>query len=128
MIINWTIRVLSYDAPHELNNWPRTHIAQILLGAASFLFTFLEVDTILLGGIPLSWAIRSLCTPWHGWQLNMSCFPINYLTCLHTATFMLFSIFSLVAVISLKILGKPLSWHEKCSLLVSVHGSKLPLP
>lgn len=42
-----------------------------------------------------------------------------YLTCLH-ATFILLSIFSLVETISLQIWERPLSWHAKCSLPVSV--------
>ena len=48
--------------------------------------------------------------------------PFFYLTCLHTITFILLSILSLVQMISLKISERPLSWHEKCSLLGSSGG------
>ena len=45
-------------------------------------------------------------------------FPL--LTCLHTTTFTLLSIFSPLEMISIKIWEKSLSWHAKCSLPVAV--------
>ena len=39
----------------------------------------------------------------------------SHITCLHTTTFALLSIFSLAEMISLKTLEKSLSWLEKCS-------------
>ena len=48
----------------------------------------------------------------------------SYLTCLHTSTLMLLSLFLLVDTISLKICERPLSWRAKCSLPVAVRGSK----
>ena len=47
-----------------------------------------------------------------------------YLTFLHTNTFILLTIFSLGESISLKIWERSLSWHAKCSLPVSIRGSK----
>lgn len=46
----------------------------------------------------------------------------SYFTCLYTATFMMLSIFSPVEIISWKIWERALSWHAKCSLLVSGPG------
>ena len=46
------------------------------------------------------------------------------LTCRHTTIFILFSIFSIGETISLKIRERPLSWRAKCSVPVSVRGSK----
>ena len=51
----------------------------------------------------------------------------SYLTCPHTTTFVLLSIFSLVETISLKIGKRPLSWHEKSLLPVPVGCSKASL-
>ena len=48
----------------------------------------------------------------------------SLLTCLHTTTFTLLSIFSLLEMISIKIWETPLSWHAKCSLPVAVRVSK----
>ena len=47
--------------------------------------------------------------------------------CLHTTTFVLLSMFSLVETISLKICARLITRHAKCSLPVSVRGSKTPL-
>ena len=52
----------------------------------------------------------------------------SYFTCLHTTAFILLSIFSLVETISLKIWERPLSWHAKCSLPISVRCSKTSTP
>ena len=46
------------------------------------------------------------------------------LTCLHTTTFTLLSIFCSLEMISLKICETPLPWHAKCSLPVAVRVSK----
>ena len=51
----------------------------------------------------------------------------SYSTCLHITTFLLLSIFSFAEEISLKIWDRPLSWHAKCSLPVSVRDSKTSL-
>ena len=51
----------------------------------------------------------------------------SYLTWRHTTTFILLRIFFLIGTISLKIWERPLSWHEKCSLPVSVRASKRSL-
>ena len=48
----------------------------------------------------------------------------SLLTCVHTTTFTLLSIVSLLQKISIKIWKTPLSWHAKCSLLVAVCVSK----
>ena len=48
----------------------------------------------------------------------------SLLTCLHTTTFTLLSIFSPLEVIRVKIWETPLSWHAKCSLPVAVRVSK----
>ena len=48
----------------------------------------------------------------------------SLLTCLHTTTFTLISIFSPLERISIKILKTPLSCHMKCSLPVAVRVSK----
>ena len=48
----------------------------------------------------------------------------SLLTCLHTTTFTLLSIFSPLEVISIKIWETPLPWHAKCSLRVAVGVSK----
>ena len=53
----------------------------------------------------------------HGRQPEVRLF--FHWTSLHTATFILLSIFSLVEAISVKIWERPLSWHAKCSLPVS---------
>ena len=50
-----------------------------------------------------------------------------YFTCLHTTTFLLLGIFSLVETISSKIWQRLITWHAKCSLPVCVHGSKTVL-
>ena len=50
------------------------------------------------------------------------------LTCLHTTTFTLLSIFSPSEMISIKIWETPLSWHVKCSLPVAVRVSKTRVP
>ena len=47
-----------------------------------------------------------------------------YLTCLHTTTVTLLSIFSLVETISSKIWERPLSWQAKCSLPFSSMAQK----
>ena len=49
------------------------------------------------------------------------------LVCLHTTIFILLSIFSIGETISLKMRERPLSWRAKCSLPVSVRGSKISL-
>ena len=59
-----------------------------------------------------------------GWQPEVVCFPIWLL---HTSTFILLSIFSLVETLCLKIWEKSLSCHARCSPLVSVRGSKVSL-
>lgn len=46
------------------------------------------------------------------------------LTCLHTITFTLLSIVSLLEMTGVKIGETPLAWHAKCSLLVAVGVSK----
>ena len=46
------------------------------------------------------------------------------LTCLHTATFILLNIVSLLEMFSVKIWETPLPWHAKCSLPVAVRVSK----
>ena len=53
----------------------------------------------------------------------MSCFPIQ-LVFMHTTTFTLLSIFSLVETITLENLEKKHcpTWHAKCSLTVSFRG------
>ena len=51
----------------------------------------------------------------------------SYLTCPHTTTYVLLSIFSLVETISLKIWERPLSWHAKSLPSVPVRGSKASL-
>ena len=48
----------------------------------------------------------------------------SFLTCLHTTTFTLPSIFSPLEMISIKIWETPLSFHTKCSLPVAVRVSK----
>ena len=48
----------------------------------------------------------------------------SLLTCFHTTTFTLLSIFSPLEMISTKIWETPLSWHVKCSLPVAVRVSK----
>ena len=48
----------------------------------------------------------------------------SLLTCVHTTTFTLISIFSPLEMISIKIWETPLSWHAKCSLPVAVRVSK----
>ena len=48
----------------------------------------------------------------------------SLLTCFHTTTFTLLSIFSPLEMISTKIWQTPLSWHVKCSLPVVVRISK----
>ena len=48
----------------------------------------------------------------------------SLLTCFHTTTFTLLSIFSPLQMISIKIWETPLSCHVKCSLPVSVRVSK----
>ena len=48
----------------------------------------------------------------------------SLLTCFHTTTFPLLSIFSPSEMISTKIWETPLSWHVKCSLPVAVRVSK----
>ena len=48
----------------------------------------------------------------------------SFLTCLHTTTFALPSIFSPLEMISIKIWETPLSWRAKCSLPVAVRVSK----
>ena len=48
----------------------------------------------------------------------------SLLTCVHTTTFTLLSIVSLLQKISIKIWKTPLSWHAKCSLPVAVCVSK----
>ena len=52
-------------------------------------------------------------------------FPL--LTCRHTTTFILQSIFSSLETISIKIWETPLPWHVKCSLPVAVRVSKTPV-
>ena len=57
----------------------------------------------------------------YGQQAELRCFFC--LTCLHSTTFILLSIFSLVVTISLKIWGTSLSWHAKESSKRSIiHG------
>ena len=46
--------------------------------------------------------------------------PFSLLTCLHSTTFILLSIFSPLEMISIKIWEAPLSWHLKCFLPVGV--------
>ena len=48
----------------------------------------------------------------------------SYLICLHTTTCIFLSIFSQFETITLKIWEGPVPWCAKCSLQVSVHGSK----
>ena len=48
----------------------------------------------------------------------------SLLTCFHTTTFTLLSIFSPLEMISTKIWETPPSWHVKCSLPVAVRVSK----
>ena len=47
----------------------------------------------------------------------------SLLTCLHTTTFILRSIFSPLEMIRVKMWEEPLSWHEKCFLPVAVRVS-----
>ena len=49
----------------------------------------------------------------------------SFLTCFHTTTFTLLSIFSPLEMISTKIWEIPLSWHVRCSLPVAVRVSKM---
>ena len=49
----------------------------------------------------------------------------SLLTCFHTTTFTLLSIFSPLEMISTKIWETPLSWRVKCSLPVAVRVSKM---
>ena len=46
--------------------------------------------------------------------------PFSLLTCLHSTTFILLSIFSPLEMITMKIWETPLSWHLKCSLPVGI--------
>ena len=48
----------------------------------------------------------------------------SLLTCLQTSTFISPSVFSLLEMISIKLLGTSLSWDAKCSLPVAVCVSK----
>ena len=48
----------------------------------------------------------------------------SLLTCLHTTTFIMLSIFSSLEMISIKLWNTPLSWQAKCSLPVTVRVSK----
>ena len=50
---------------------------------------------------------------------------VSYIIYLHITEFILLSIFSLVEAISLKIWERSLSWHARCSVPVSIHGSKM---
>ena len=52
----------------------------------------------------------------------------SLLTCLHTTTFTLLSIFSPLEMISIKMWKTPLSWQAKCSLPVAVRVSKTRVP
>ena len=52
----------------------------------------------------------------------------SLLTCLHTITFTLLSIFSPLKMISIKIWETPLPWLAKCSLPVAVRDSKTTIP
>ena len=54
--------------------------------------------------------------------------PFPLLTCRHTTTFILLSIFSPLEMISIKIWETPLSWHAKCSLPVAVRVLKTRVP
>ena len=56
------------------------------------------------------------------WSELFSC-----LHCLLTATFMLWSFFSIVETVSLKIWERQLPWHTKCSVLVAVLCSRMQL-
>ena len=49
----------------------------------------------------------------------------SLLTCLHTKTFTLLSIFSPLEMISIKIRETPLPWYAKCSLPVAVRISRM---
>ena len=51
----------------------------------------------------------------------------SLLTCFHSTTFTLLSIFSPLEMISTKTWETPLSWHAKCSLPVAVRISKTPV-
>ena len=48
----------------------------------------------------------------------------SLLTCFHTTTFALLSIFSPIEMISTKVWETPMSWHVKCSLPVALRVSK----
>ena len=48
----------------------------------------------------------------------------SFLTCLQTTTFTSSSIFSPLEMISINLLGTPLSWDAKCSLPVAIRVSK----
>ena len=62
---------------------------------------------------------KDVCKPWTETGSDL----FFFLTCLHTATFILLSIFSLLETISLEFWETLLSWLAKRSLPVAFHGS-----
>ena len=58
------------------------------------------------------------------WDADTGSELFSFLTCFHTTTYILLSIFSPLEMISIKIWETPLSWHAKFSFPVAVRVSK----
>ena len=79
---------------------------------------------LLIVKVRLCHTIGSLSTPvFERWTATGS-EVFSLVTCLHTTTLTLLSIFSPLEIIGIKIWETPLSWHAKCSLPVAVRLSK----